>query len=407
VGSVAATIATRERHDGPPGLADFGRVGYVAVSATDVAVVKAKLGSTRARRAATVAVLGCAALAASAHAAVGAGARVAYIESTRKIEAIVVTNARGGHRHVLDSRSNLLSSFSGEGGEDVSISPDGASVAAVASVGAHGSGELLLFPTAGGKPRLLLRTGEIAELWWSGDSQRLVAETGPTPNTIDRLVVFDVRSGTAQTIATGDVDGIAFAPTGGDVVYGRGANLYIADTTKTAAAPARQITQFASGISAEPIWSAKGIVFSRSPTASRDVFQLWSATATGGPPRQLTHVAVSHPAPGFVGFIPVAASADGTRLVANLHDAEGLRHAWEIDLSGATPVARPLPGFRSGQQPADNGSSQGDDVAQGISRDGATVLIYRESTEQVQTAPWAGGSATLVAGHAEMASWNG
>ena len=236
-------------------------------------------------------------------------------------------------------------------------------------MGAHGSGELLLFPTAGGKPRLLLRTGEIAELWWSGDSQRLVAETGPTPNTIDRLVVFDVRSGTAQTIATGDVDGIAFAPTGGDVVYGRGANLYIADTTKTAAAPARQITQFASGISAEPIWSAKGIVFSRSPTASRDVFQLWSATATGGPPRQLTHVAVSHPA--------------------------------------ATPVARPLPGFRSGQQPADNGSSQGDDVAQGISRDGATVLIYRESTEQVQTAPWAGGSATLVAGHAEMASWNG
>lgn len=62
VGSVAATIATRERHDGPPGLADFGRVGYVAVSATEVAVVKAKLGWTRARRAATVAVLGCAAL---------------------------------------------------------------------------------------------------------------------------------------------------------------------------------------------------------------------------------------------------------------------------------------------------------------------------------------------------------
>jgi hypothetical protein len=39
VGSLAAGLATRE-HAGVPDLPDFGRVGYVAVSATEVAVVK-------------------------------------------------------------------------------------------------------------------------------------------------------------------------------------------------------------------------------------------------------------------------------------------------------------------------------------------------------------------------------
>jgi hypothetical protein len=44
VGSVAAGLAVRDRDQGAPGLPDFGRVGYVAVSATDVAVLKTKTG---------------------------------------------------------------------------------------------------------------------------------------------------------------------------------------------------------------------------------------------------------------------------------------------------------------------------------------------------------------------------
>ena len=44
VGSAAAVLATRDRAKGAADLPDFGRVGYVAVSATDVAVVKTKLG---------------------------------------------------------------------------------------------------------------------------------------------------------------------------------------------------------------------------------------------------------------------------------------------------------------------------------------------------------------------------
>lgn len=42
VGSVAAGLAAGKR--GPSDLPDFGRVGYVAVSATEVAVVKTKTG---------------------------------------------------------------------------------------------------------------------------------------------------------------------------------------------------------------------------------------------------------------------------------------------------------------------------------------------------------------------------
>jgi hypothetical protein len=42
-GSLAAAVATRD-HTPVPDLPDFGRVGYVAVSATEIAVVKTKAG---------------------------------------------------------------------------------------------------------------------------------------------------------------------------------------------------------------------------------------------------------------------------------------------------------------------------------------------------------------------------
>jgi hypothetical protein len=44
VGSVAAGLAVRDGHAGVSDLPDFGRVGYVAVSATEVVVVKTKTG---------------------------------------------------------------------------------------------------------------------------------------------------------------------------------------------------------------------------------------------------------------------------------------------------------------------------------------------------------------------------
>jgi hypothetical protein len=44
VGSVAAGLATRDGGAGVSDLPDFGRVAYVAVSTTEVAVVKTKLG---------------------------------------------------------------------------------------------------------------------------------------------------------------------------------------------------------------------------------------------------------------------------------------------------------------------------------------------------------------------------
>jgi hypothetical protein len=44
VGSAAAALGTRDGNKGVSSLPDFGRVGYVAVSATEVAVVKTKYG---------------------------------------------------------------------------------------------------------------------------------------------------------------------------------------------------------------------------------------------------------------------------------------------------------------------------------------------------------------------------
>jgi len=44
VGSVAAGLAVGAKGEGAPDLPDFGRVGYVAVSDADVAVLKTKMG---------------------------------------------------------------------------------------------------------------------------------------------------------------------------------------------------------------------------------------------------------------------------------------------------------------------------------------------------------------------------
>ena len=44
IGSAAATLAARERSQSVAALPDFGRVGYLAVSATEVALVKTKYG---------------------------------------------------------------------------------------------------------------------------------------------------------------------------------------------------------------------------------------------------------------------------------------------------------------------------------------------------------------------------
>lgn len=44
LGSTAAVLATRDRDKGVADVPDFGRVGYVAVSATEVVLVKTKYG---------------------------------------------------------------------------------------------------------------------------------------------------------------------------------------------------------------------------------------------------------------------------------------------------------------------------------------------------------------------------
>jgi hypothetical protein len=44
LGSTAAVLATRDHGSGVADLPDFGRVGYLAVSATEVALVKTKYG---------------------------------------------------------------------------------------------------------------------------------------------------------------------------------------------------------------------------------------------------------------------------------------------------------------------------------------------------------------------------
>jgi hypothetical protein len=104
-----------------------------------------------------------------------------------------------------------------------------------------------------------------------------------------------------------------------------------------------------------------------------------------------------------VGLLPVAASANGAHLVANYIDPQGLSHAREVDVSGPTGVARAVPGLP--------GESTSLSIAEGISRDGATVLVSVDlaSDSTVDTVPWVGGAPVRIANETDTdgAGWNG
>lgn len=293
--------------------------------------------------------------------AVASDVRVAYIGPHGPVTTLVVTDAQGDNSRTVATLQyeKSRSTFDGGLGAATAVSADGDSVAVVVHVEGGKSATLVVYPTAGVSPRTLLRATSIEQFCWSADSQFLVAETGTETGVPNRLLVINVRTGAARTISTGAVAEASFAPSGDQLAYGLGANLYVASAT---GAPGRQVTHFLKGsLSGRPVWDSKAIVFSHSPTNAVQALQLWSVGANGGPATQLTHASFSGQ-DGAVGLFPVAASVNGAHLVANFIDGQGLSHAREVDLSGATAVARAVPGL-----PAESTSLRAHDgISEGV-----------------------------------------
>jgi hypothetical protein len=207
-------------------------------------------------------------------------------------------------------------------GQVPSVAPDGRMVTGSA-LGSRGPA-LTVYEMAGGRSHSFFSDRVIAlPLAWSRDS-RYLAVLLETPRRISStgLAVVDTKTMTARTVATGLIEGASFAPSGPDrLVYGyeaqsepvkdRVANLY---TVNPGGSGRTQLTT--DGISFQPLWTAKGIVYDRETRrgAGRSpAYQLW--LLHGGHSTQVTSRA------SVVAIVPRAASANGNRLIA---DFEGL-----------------------------------------------------------------------------------
>ncbi len=282
------------------------------------------------------------------------------------------------------------------------LSPDGASVAAVYTTA---SSTLSVYPSTGGGQRVLAKNQPFMQLLsWSPDSKLLLVAVGTAPH--GQLIVFNVASGTSTKIATGVFGkGASFQPGGSDsIVYAlastSGANNFNLFVTTANGVSTKQLTH--DNRSEFPVWGRAGIVFSRitpGPKNTPAALQLWLIKPGGGGLRQLTDVTM--PVAKATGLTPIALSANGQHLLANLVGPNLNWHeAYVIDLSRSKTGPRDLTG-------QNNGTTTGD----AISNNGSLILATKGSSSDqaalsIEAIKWDGGKPTVLAKTGAYASWN-
>ena len=305
--------------------------------------------------------------------------------------AVWIANANGSDPHRIAA------------GEEPLISPNGAYVAIqhFASSGVA----LELYSTAG---KLLAGYFNSAKdsataLAWSPNSRYLAVSLSSTSTKGGgALGLIDTSTLKSRVVATGDIAGASFNPAGTQLVFGLShsvqlstpTNLYVAGVTGGGTA---QLTT--NGDSFEPVWARSGIVFDRSTprgVSKAPIYQLWIDVA--GKLRQLTRLRV----PALLsGLAPLAASADGNRLIAE-YGGEDTSYAWTVQLSPFQ--VKPL---NVAGQPVNAEQVQGSQ----ISSDGKRLLVDVGSLEEapdkgeVETVSFAGGTPTKLA-HGSQPSWS-
>lgn len=291
------------------------------------------------------------------------------------------------------------------------LSPDGLMVAASLFGTAEGlaSGpELAVYSTVGAGAKDFPGLGEASAepLAWSPDSRYLAidVESGAIHNAaqLSALEVLDLTTGALTTISHGQIYGASFAPDGSDrLVYAKAPSRALKAPVNlfTAMPDGNSPSQLTSdGRSLYPLWGRRYLAYDRERLRrnAAPVFQIWlRPTSLAGAIRRLSNLRVSQLVSGL---IPIAFSADGSRLLSEFV-GQDTSEAWVIRTS--TGAAKRL-------------SSHGRSVvAAGISADGSSVLIDEGSFEEapssgrIASKPFAGGPAKVLVAHGSQASWNG
>lgn len=294
-------------------------------------------------------------------------------------------------------------------GQQPLLAPNGESVAVSlfgTVVGNQEQGPSLgIYPSSGAPiaDYLSLETAVAVPVAWSPDSRYLAVElqSNGTNDIADDsgLDVIDTHTGVVTTIAHGEIYGASFARDGSDkLVFGlshsesftSNVNLY---TSAADGAGLRRITS--DGHSLFPVWGPKYIAYDRERNRHLSPeYQIWLGTPTALRVRKLTHIAVGAL---LQGLVPLAFSADGRRLLAEL-EGEDTSNAYAVN--AVTGGARAVTVHGQSAQAA------------GISSDGSTLLLDAASFEQppshgqIVTVPFAGGHAKVLVAHGAEGSWN-
>jgi Tol biopolymer transport system component len=317
---------------------------------------------------------------------------IAYMRgSATTLPSVWVAGATGGTPRKLGPGTGPL------------LSPDGQKVAA-SDLGSSGDA-LTLYSTTGGAATgyFNIAHASATALAWSPDSRFLaVALSGNSPPSLSGsgLAIVDTQTGTATMIAAGVINGASFAPgTSDTVAYGRASSLSatagsdIYTVARANPAP-KQITHDARSLN--PVWGPRGIAFDheRLRKGFAPLYQIWLMQANGSARRQITHIQVG---PLVVGLVPLAFSADGTRLAAEF-EGQDTSVGYSVSI---------LTGHATQLKVGTNSVS-----AWGISRDGRSVLIsvggFEQPSDQgkIESIPFSGGHPTLLLAHGDVPSWN-
>jgi Tol biopolymer transport system component len=276
-------------------------------------------------------------------------------------------------------------------GADPLLSPNGRLVAASAAAGSRGT--LVIYSTAGGRPRRYFpyvapfpSYGQARPLAWSPDSRFLAVRTQYAPgNSVPGLYVIDTRNRSLHRIAIGWAPEASFAPRLPDrLVFGSGlpnSGVYVARPDGH-----RRRRLVAHGES--PAWGPRAIAYTVANVGSAltnpgEVNQIWLVAPDGTNRRQLT----DGPA-GANGINPsMYWSPTGAWLLAQyFNQTKGVWEPWLVSLAGGGGAAVAVEGCYVGTA--------------GFSRDGGSMLISQSpdcGLPEISALPvWAGPSHVLI-----------
>jgi dipeptidyl aminopeptidase/acylaminoacyl peptidase len=298
----------------------------------------------------------------------------------------------------------------GQGGTQPLIAPSGSAVIFSSQPAGGGEPELKIVPSAGGAITTLASNEQnMSSTAWSPDSKTVATVLGePSAHHViptGRLVLIDVASGLTRTIATGSFEGVSFSPDSTQLAYARSPNqngfptssdIY---TVPVAGGAPLRIT--GNHRSTAPVWGPTKIAFARTVKAKRKEdapkSNIWLMNPNGSQARQLTRAK----APFLTsGPSPLAFSGSGSRLIAEFGGQDtsygqgvNLRTGALHTFSRKVSIAYQL-------------------IAEGISRDGSTVLgltggLEPSRASNIVTVPFAGGPLKVLIRGAYAPSWNG